>query len=128
MNQLIKQFFFFGVIGGLATLVNAAIFIVLVDILHFEPLLGNFLAFLLAVMVSYFGHSWWTFKHKQHSKEKVLKFLLVALIGLGINSTFIWFLMHLLHQSAYIAALPMILITPLATFFINKFWVFKPIT
>lgn len=125
MPQLIKQLFRFGVVGGVATLLNSAVFIILVNALKIEPLLGNFLAFLAAFSVSYFGHSWWTFKHTRHSKEKVMKFLLTSLIGLAVNSAFVWILMHKLHQSAYVATLPMIFVTPLFIFFINKSWVFK---
>lgn len=124
-KHLFGQLFRFGIVGGLATLVNSAVFVLLVDKLKLAPLLGNFLAFLAASFVSYFGHSWWTFKHTKHSHEKLMKFLLTSLINLGLNSLFVWILMHLLHQSAYIATLPMIFITPLITFAISKYWVFK---
>lgn len=124
-RHLIAQLLRFGMVGGMATLVNSAVFIFLVDKLKLTPLLGNFLAFLVAFFVSYFGHSWWTFKHKRHSHEKFIKFLITSLVSLGLNSLFVWTVMHLLHQSAYIATLPMILITPVVTFAISKYWVFK---
>lgn len=124
-NPLIQQLFRFGIVGGLATLLNSVVFVVLVDRLHIQPLLGNLLAFLAAFFVSYFGHSWWTFKDGKHSHEKLAKFLTTSLIGLAINSGFVWVLMHHLHQTAYVAALPMIFLTPLLVFFINKSWVFK---
>jgi putative flippase GtrA len=124
-RHLLSQLFRFGLVGGAATLVNSVVFILLVDKLKLAPLLGNFLAFVVAFFVSYFGHSWWTFKHKQHSHEKLMKFLVTSLVSLGLNSLFVWTFMHLLHQSAYIATLPMIFITPLLTFAISKYWVFK---
>ena len=123
--QLMRQLFRFGIVGGLATLLNSVVFVILVDRLHIQPLLGNLLAFLSAFFVSYFGHSWWTFKNTKHSHEKLAKFLTTSLIGLAINSGFVWVLMHHLHQTAYVATLPMIFITPLLIFFINKFWVFQ---
>jgi putative flippase GtrA len=129
MNQsiwdLIRQLFRFGMVGGLATVVNSALFLIFVDIFKVVPLLSNLLAFLCAFLVSYFGHSWWTFGHRKHSSEKLARFLMTSLLGLAINSCFIWILMHQLHQSAYVAIIPMIFMTPLLIFCINKSWVFK---
>lgn len=123
--QLITQLFRFGIVGSLATLLNSVVFVTLVNSLKFQPLLGNLLAFLAAFCISYFGHSWWTFKNNRHSNEKLIKFLMTSLVGLGINSVFVCILMHRLHQSAYVATLPMIFVTPLLIFFINRSWVFK---
>jgi len=127
MNRLnlIKQLFRFGVVGGVSTLLNSAIFLILVDSLEVQPLLGNLIAFLCAFLVSYFGHSSWTFQDNQHSKERISKFLVISLMGLLINSGFVWILMHVLAYSAYIAILPMIFLTPPLVFVINKAWVFK---
>jgi putative flippase GtrA len=121
----IKQLFYFGTVGTLSTLLNSVIFITLVNFFKIPPLLSNLLAFLSAFMVSYFGHSWLTFGKKSHSVVRLVKFLMIALGGLAVNSGFVGLLMHILHQSAYIAILPMIFITPLLMFFINKYWVFK---
>lgn len=123
--QVIKQLSRFGMVGGVATLVNSILFIVLVNTLNIQPLLANLLAFLFAFLISYFGHSWWTFDHREHSKEKLAKFLTTSSLGLLINSCFVWILMHRLHQTAYVATAPMICITPLLIFFINRSWVFK---
>lgn len=128
IKPLINQLFRFGVVGGLSTLLNSLTFVVLVDSLKVQPFLGNLLASLLAFWISYFGHSCWTFGNKRHSTEKFLKFLTMALLGLSINTAFVWVLMHCLHQSAYIATLPMIFVTPLLIFFINKYWVFKDVS
>lgn len=122
--QIIKQVFRFGIVGGLSTLLNSVIFVLLVDSMHFRPLVGNLLAFLVAFWVSYFGHFLWTFENKSHNHQKLAKFLITSFIGLAINSGFVWLLMHHWHQSAYVATIPMIFVTPLMIFFINKLWVF----
>lgn len=124
MHKHIKQLMKFGIVGGVSTLLNSAAFIFFVDILSIAPLMSNFIAFFLAFWVSYLGHSQWTFEHREHNKEKFFKFFLVCLIGLVINTFFVWLLMHVFAKSAYIAILPMIFITPLIVFFINKYWVF----
>ncbi len=125
LRELIKQLFRFGIVGGLATLMNSGIFLLLVKIVHFPPLLGNLLAFLFAFLISYFGHFIWTFENKEHNYQKLIKFFIIALLGLGINTGFIWWIMHVLHQSAFIAILPMLFVTPLIVFFINRTWVFN---
>jgi putative flippase GtrA len=125
MTRHIRQLLRFGVVGGLSTIVNSVLFVVIVDFLKILPILANLIAFLSAFLVSYFGHSWWTFENIRHSSERFMKFLTMSLVGLGINSSFVWILMHAMHQSVYIATLPMIFVTPALLFFINKFWVFK---
>lgn len=124
-QKLIKQLCRFGLVGGMATIINCTVFVLLADTLKLQPLSANFLAFLSAFLISYFGHSWWTFKHNHHTKEKLAKFLTTSLMGLALNSGFVWVLMHCLYQSAYVAVLPMVFITPLLIFFINKSWVFN---
>lgn len=125
MQKHLKQLLKFGIVGGLSTLINSFAFIFFVDVFKIAPLISNFLAFFLAFWVSYWGHSTWTFEHHHHNKKKFLKFFLVCMVGLGMNTFFVWLLMHVFHKSAYVAILPMIVITPLIVFFINKFWVFS---
>ena len=119
-----RQLFRFGIVGGVSTLVNSIMFLLLADVLHIQPLLANLFAFFCAFFVSYFGHSYWTFASTPYSKEKLVKFLGCSLLGLGLNSFFVWVLMHYLHQTAYVTILPMILVTPFLVFAINKYWVF----
>ena len=121
----VKQIFKFGIVGGVSTLVSSATFLLLADSFKITPLLANFLAFLFAFSISYLGHSRWTFENQQHSREKLIKFLMVSLLGLTINSFFVWLLMHLLHQPAFVTILPMIFLTPLFVFFVNKVWIFS---
>ena len=119
-----RQLFRFGIVGGFSTLVNSVLFLLMVDVLYIQPLLANLFAFFCAFFVSYFGHSYWTFASTPYSKEKLMKFLGCSLIALGLNSFFVWILMHFLHQAAYVTILPMIFVTPLLVFAISKYWVF----
>lgn len=123
--EIIPQLFRFGMVGGLATFVNSAIFILLADYLKMLPLVSNLIAFICAFCVSYTGHSYWTFKSTSDHKEKLIKFLSSSLIGLGINSCFVWIVMHVFHQTALVATLPMIFLTPIFLFLVNKLWVFN---
>lgn len=120
-----KQVFKFGVVGGVSTLVSSGMFLMLADSFKIAPLLANFLAFLFAFSISYLGHSRWTFENQQHSNEKLIKFLMVSLLGLTINSVLVWLLIHILKQPTYVATFPMIFFTPLVIFCINKFWTFN---
>lgn len=125
LPKMIPQLFRFGVVGGFSTFVNSAIFIFLADYLKLFPLVSNLIAFICAFCVSYTGHSYWTFKSTNDHKEQLIKFLTTSLIGLGINSCFVWIMMHVLHQTALIATLPMILVTPIFLFWVNRLWVFN---
>ncbi|MBS0350400.1 MAG: GtrA family protein [Proteobacteria bacterium] len=124
-KKQVKELFRFGIVGITATLVNTLTFLALVKLFHVYPLLANFIGFVFASFVSYFGNFLWTFQNKKHSTKKIAKFLLVSFMGLGMNSLIVWFFMHYLHLSAYVTILPMITLTPTIIFLLNKFWIFK---
>lgn len=124
-SKFVKQILRFGIIGTLATAINCLLFLWFVNYLKWLPLLSNAAAFLVAFIFSYYGHSWWTFQSKNHSPKKLIKFLCVSILGLAINSAFVFTSMHVFKLSSYVAILPMIFITPLLVFVISKYYVFQ---
>ncbi|WP_062268349.1 GtrA family protein [Endozoicomonas arenosclerae] len=121
--QLIK----FIVTGGTAAAVHLFILWLLVDLNELTPLLANPLAFLLAFIVSYFGHSLWTFNHKQHVHHNTLvKFLLVQLLcSFVLNQGLYTLLLTYSHLNYLVASFIVLAVIPLVTFTLSKYWAFK---
>ena len=71
----------FGIVGVSAAVVNYLIVVVIVEYGHWQPLLANIVAYLLAFNVSYTGHRLFTFSHKAHEKSSLTKFFVVSLTG-----------------------------------------------
>ena len=83
--QLIR----FGVVGGLGTVTNLALFFVLVDLFGMAALLGAFVCFAVAVSQNYALNEWWTFATLGDGRlawARYWKFILASLVGLAVNA------------------------------------------
>ena len=83
---------------------------------------------LVAVVSGYLLHSRWSFRgHGAGVGETSWKFLAVSLFSYGANTFWVW----LLTDDAVWAGpwwwplLPILFVTPLATFLLNRLWVFR---
>lgn len=129
MKHLIHQLSKFASVGIVATAVHALVYTVVGGLL--EPMLANLIAFIIAFLFSYSGHFLWTFR-AQTQGQKVhkafayqLRFLIVALSGLMLNSLGVWVVTEWLAIDYLFALAPMIFVVPLVTFFLAKRWAFK---
>lgn len=115
----------FGIVGVSNTLVNWIIFFILNNIGVYY-ITANVIAYLIATANSYFWNSKWVFKFKKEENLKVpLRFILLNLIGLVLNSTILYLLVDLLHFSRMISLIIATGIVMIVNYFINKVWVFK---
>lgn len=115
----------FGIVGVSNTLVNWIIFFILNHIGVYY-ITANVIAYLIATANSYFWNSKWVFKFKKEESLKApLRFILLNLIGLVLNSTILYLLVDLLHFSRMISLIIATGIVMIVNYFINKVWVFK---
>jgi putative flippase GtrA len=80
----------FGIVGGVAYLVDTALFVVLV--LFMESLTAKTIATILAASIAFIGNRFWTWRHRARSglaREYALYFTFNA-IGLVIALGFLW--------------------------------------
>jgi len=125
LGQLIR----FGIAGGLSTVIYSAVYLPLTAwvlprawaVAAVPP------AFLVAVVCGFFLHSAWSFRghgERDDSGRQHLKFLVVQGFGLVLNALFTWVTTAVLHQPAWMALIPVVTVTPVATFALNRQWVF----
>ena len=129
MRSLIHQLSKFASVGVVATGVHALVYGFVGRLL--EPMLANLIAFLIAFVFSYLGHFLWTFR-TQTEGQKVhkafpyqLRFLVVALSGLLLNTWVVWAVTEWFEMDYLYAVVPMVFIVPLVTFALAKLWAFK---
>ena len=129
VKSLVAQLSKFASVGVVATGVHALVYGVVGRFL--EPMLANLIAFLIAFVFSYSGHFLWTFR-AQTEGQKVhkafafqLRFLIVALSGLLLNSLAVWVVTEWLQIDYLYAVVPMVFVVPLVTFALAKLWAFK---
>lgn len=115
----------FGIVGISNTLVNWIIFFILNHIGVYY-ITANVIAYLIATANSYFWNSKWVFRFKKEESLKApLRFILLNLIGLVLNSTILYLLVDLLNFSRMISLIIATGIVMIVNYFINKVWVFK---
>jgi len=127
--QSLLQFSRFSVVGGLATLSHVSTYVALGGVAGLPPVIANLLAFVLALALSYLGHGFWTFAGAARAPRgvhaRVVRFVIVALLGLSMNTLFVVLIVDLFRGS-YLYATPLMAgVTPLALFALNRRWVFS---
>ncbi len=125
-NEHVRQFFKFCVVGSIGTAVDFGLLYLLVEFGHLFYLLAATISFIAAVVNNYILNKIWTFR--DHSKQlfrQFGRFLIISLVGLGLNVLLLYLLVefgHLWYILAKVLATGVVLIW---NFFANKFWTFR---
>lgn len=123
--RLVGQLLRFGLVGGLATLVHLLVaWCVLQVWAEGLPFLVNFVAFLVAFQVSFWGHARYTFRQK----GSPWRFLLVTLGGFVINNCLLWIFLAMGVHSVFAAICLSVLLVPLFVFVASRLWVFSSVS
>lgn len=127
-SALFGQLIRYALTGGFITALGAALYWVTATFMGVHPLLANVLAYALCVAIGYVLHSRWSFKDhgsRDNPARRTSRFFLVSLISFALNSLFVWVLTGpLLDGPTWWPVLPMLFVTPLVTFALNRRWVF----
>jgi len=86
-GHLVKEFGKFGIVGGVAFLVDLVIFNMLISGADMAPLLAKTISTVIAATLAFVGNRFWTWRHRERSglhREYLLYFLFNA-VGLGIG-------------------------------------------
>ncbi|HEX4737596.1 MAG TPA: GtrA family protein [Allosphingosinicella sp.] len=115
-------------IGGLGvTLVSTLVYSAFAGGLHVHPLLANLCSYGVGVVASYAVHSRWSFRAGGTDEEgaMMLRFLVASGFAFALNNFWVWLLTLELHLSVYAPVPAMMMVTPLASFVLNRWWVFR---
>ncbi len=124
---MLAQLLRFAVTGAFVTALGVGVYALVAIALRWEPQLGNFLAYVVAVATGYVMHSRWSFRDHggQRTKATQLRFVVVSLISYALNSFWVWLLFSHLNLGRAAPILPMLFVTPVVTFVLNRQWVFR---
>ena len=115
----------FGVVGIAATLVHVGVLTFGVEAIGVRPTLMNGVAFLMAVLVTYFGQSIWVFRNPVFNIFRMGKFIVVALTGLLANLVIMVLAVDFFRMHYLLGVVVALIVVPTQTLLINKFWIFK---
>lgn len=112
--DLARQLIQFFMVGGLAAITYVAVMAVVVDGFGGRVLLGAFLAFVIATLVSFIGNALWSFGSRL-TPTKAAMFFAVNTVGLGLNMLIAW-LLERAGVHYLLISLTVLLVVPLFNF------------
>jgi len=126
----------FAFIGGIGALINLAIFWVAAELFFVIPFWAIAIAFVVADTNNYIWNRLWTFKSKGQIKFQYPQFLIISLIGLGLNELLFDVIVYDLFPALGIVRDPAsvslvivqatcILIISIFNFMANSAWTFR---
>jgi putative flippase GtrA len=128
-SQILGQMLRFGLTGVLLTLLVAGGYWIVADVFGVEPMLSMTLNYLAATGLGYALHSRWSFRgHGSRDAEgtaaRATRFFTVNTLGFLLNQLFIFVLVKQMGGPVWWSVIPIVLVTPLVTFSLNRRWVF----
>ena len=126
MAGLMPQLVRFAVAGLTVTAFSALIYLVLSSALAVPALLANVAAHSCGVMLGFQLHSRWSFRQdtRRDGPARLTRFAAASVASLSLNSLWVWALVHGLGAPPWAPVPAMLFVTPLASFAINRWWVF----
>jgi putative flippase GtrA len=115
------------VVGGMAVTLFAAAIYSFVVFLGVFPLAANVVSHGCGMAAGYAVHSRWSFKADTDDGERamIVRFLIASAFAFLLNSLWVWLAVDVMRMHP-LAPLPaMIVLTPLMSFALNRYWVFK---
>lgn len=96
MNKLIKQLLKFGVVGGIAFVIDYGLF-ALLTLLGMHYLLAQLFSFAVSLAFNYWASIKWVFDAKKQTPKEITIFIVLSVIGLGINELLLYIGVDKLH-------------------------------
>ncbi|HAH57717.1 MAG: GtrA family protein [Lentimicrobium sp.] len=112
-------------VGISGVLVDFGVTYISKEWLKIQKYIANAIGFTLAASSNYFLNRWWTF-HSQNPEIAIEygRFLMISLIGLGINTLVLWLLVSKGKYNFYLAKLFAIAVVTIWNFIANLNYTF----
>ena len=126
-KDLFAQIVRFGLTGVLLTLLVAGGYWILADVFGVEPMVSMTVNYLVFTALGYVLHSRFSFRghgSRDNARARTIRFFTVNTSGFLANQFFIWLLVKHLGGPVWWSVIPIVLVTPLLTFSLNRRWVF----
>jgi putative flippase GtrA len=132
-KPLLTKFVKFGIVGASGFVIHGGLLYLLRDVVGINQFVANIIGFVVAASSNYFLNRVWTFRSQEKQVAvEYMKFFIVSVVGLGINSGTLWLQSLLLPDWAaegdprfYILWIVAVAVTTLWNFFGNLLFTFR---
>lgn len=126
-SKLEGQIFRYTVSGAFLVVLYSAIYWAAAVPLGIAALIANSIAFIVSLILGWLIHSRWSFRgHGPATRPRgaYTRFLAVNLGGYALNSFWVWLIVERLDASVPLSIVPIALVTPALSFWLNRRWTF----
>ncbi|TCS37796.1 putative flippase GtrA [Paucimonas lemoignei] len=124
MTDLFRQFVRFFGVGCVSAIGHYGLLILLVQVARIDAVPASAAGALLGAWINYSLNYRFTFRSNKRHVESVTKFAVVAVIGLLLNTLFMWIGVDLLHLYYLLAQVITTGLVMVWSFLANRFWTF----
>ena len=116
----------FVVAGAFVTALSAAVYSLAAVMLRMEPVAAAVVGHIAGVLAGFRIHAHWTFRRPNSPGfDENLRFVIASLSPLALNACWAFLLVNRAGLGSWAPIVPMVMVTPLLTFAINRAWVFR---
>ena len=92
MEQLVRQFMKFGVVGVIAFVIDYGLMVALTELAGVNYLVSATISFTVSVIFNYLASMRYVFTHKEglSRRREFVIFVVLSVIGLGLNDLLMW--------------------------------------
>ena len=101
MKKLIKQILKFGVVGGIATIIDVGLYSLLTDLVGIHYAVSQVISFAISLAFNYWASIKWVFDAKKQTLKEALLFIGLSIVGLGMNELILWIGIDILGFKKY---------------------------
>jgi putative flippase GtrA len=125
MTELFQQFIRFAGVGCMSAIGHYGLLILLVQLVNVSAVTASTAGALLGAGINYFLNYRFTFRSTKQHKESIYKFILVAAVGLALNTLFMWVGVDLLNAHYLPSQIVTTGLVMVWSFTGNRFWTFQ---
>lgn len=106
MKHVARKFVKFGIVGSTGVVIDFAVTWLLKEQLHINAYVANSAGFVCAATNNWLLNRIWTFRSRNPQLiRQYLLFMLISVIGLGLNNLVVWFCSEVVGMNFYLAKL-----------------------
>jgi putative flippase GtrA len=125
-KAFILKFLKFGIVGFSGLIVDFGFTYLFKEIFKIQKYLANAGGFMIAASINYFLNRIWTFQSTNPEiAVEYTEFILISIVGLGINTFILWFILKKFKLNFYLAKVFAIAVVTIWNFLANALITFS---